>query len=236
MTAIHTRIEQIDQLTRGVSLPIPAIPETYLRAIAQTISDEWTKLVAELGATVLAEMDEAELNALLEARLNHAVITDSSFGQLVCGVARGKESVSFDGSHLEKRPDLSILLTRAHPAFPLVVECKVIDAAKAKGVALYCTNGIRRFIDGEYAWGSKEGIVIAYVRDGSSISSALAPHLSTHMGLTPDPYLTQNLPDAGTGVALALDQSVHGRSFVYVGQASTSSPGDLSLWHLWLAQ
>jgi len=64
---------------------------------------------------------EAEVNALMEARLNTLIEEDLLWRQLVLCVARGKESLNFDGSHLEKRPDLSIYLsTRTRGFFSLL--------------------------------------------------------------------------------------------------------------------
>ena len=109
-------------------------------------------------------------------------------------VARGKESLSFDGSHLEERPDLSLNLTRRDLRFPLVVEAKILDAASGKTRNLYCEQGLRRFLEGKYAWGTREAFMLAYVRDGSSITATLNPFLSgTVVDGTPG-YLVEELP------------------------------------------
>ena len=106
----------------------------------------------------LASGDENEVTALMEARLNMLIEKRSLWGQLVNCVARGKESVSFDGSHLEKRPDLSIYLSDREQRFPLVAEAKILDAAASKTAKLYCDKGIRRFVEGEYAWSNREAV------------------------------------------------------------------------------
>ena len=59
----------------------------------------------------VASGSEAEVTALMESRLNMMIEQDTFWRQLVFCVARGKESLSFDGSHLEKCPDLSIFLS-----------------------------------------------------------------------------------------------------------------------------
>jgi hypothetical protein len=161
---------------------------------------------------------------------------DPFWGQLVLCVARGKESLSFDGSHLEKSPDLSIYLSNRNRGFPLVTEAKIVDAASSKTEALYCDNGIRRFVEGEYAWGNREAFMVAYVRDGSSISTKLTPFLSTVMSQIPPGYLIETLPIvAGSGTA-DLAHSRHGRSFIYAGHAWPSlEPGPISVSHLWLS-
>lgn len=188
------------------------------------------------SALTVASGSEAEVTALMEARLNTMIKEDPLWGQLVLCVARGKESLSFDGSHLEKRPDLSIYLSNRNPGFPLITEAKIMDAARSKTEALYCENGIRRFVEGEYAWANREAFMVAYVRDGSSISTNLMPFLSSAKSKTPPGYLTEVLPIAVGRASADLAHSRHGRSFVYAAASSPSvKPGPISVWHLWLS-
>ena len=53
--------------------------------------------------------------------------------------------LAFDGSHLEKRPDLSIYLSNRTQHFPHVVEAKILDGGKTRTVAAYCDHGLLRF-------------------------------------------------------------------------------------------
>ena len=92
----------------------------------------------------------------------------------ISSVRQGSQGFA-DGSHIEKRPDLTLYLTSRNPNFPLVVECKIIDRRTRKGVDLYCEEGLRRFIDGEYAWTNSEAVMLAYVRDQSSRSLRFRP-------------------------------------------------------------
>ena len=232
--AIRPRPDQIAELTRGLELPLPEISEVHLEIIAEGILNAFNEVRTSSPATVTSG-SEAEITALLEARLNNMVEEDPLWRQLVLCVARGKESVSYDGSHLEKRPDLSIFLSGAHRGFPLVVEAKIIDGANSKTEVLYCDNGLRRFVDGEYAWGNREAYMIAYVRDGSSIDGKLTPFLSLAMGQTPPKYLVKGLPVAAGPGGLDLARSQHGRSFLYRSSStSPAEPGPISVWHLWL--
>ena len=128
-------------------------------------------------------------------------------------------------------PDLSIVLSDAELRFPLVAEAKILDAAMSKTVALYCKAGIRRFVDGEYAWGNRESFMIGYVRDGSSINTALTPFLSK----TVRRYRVQSLPVPVRTSPSNLAHTRHGRDFVYPSQRPPNSPGPISLWDLWLA-
>lgn len=228
------RYDQIDELTRGLELPLVALHEEHLTLIAEVIAEAFTELSLSQSA-VLARGSEAEINALMETRLVRMLDEHPLWGQLVRAVARGKETVSFDGAHLEKRPDLSIYLTARSPSFPLVVECKLIDAKEGKSQALYCNNGLRRFLTGEYGWALRESFMLAYVRDQSTICSSLLPFLEASLNTKPELFDIQELPSASAHAKLDLARTAHGRGFRYPQREPPADvPGTISIWHLWL--
>lgn len=229
-STIRPRPDQIDELTRGLSLPVEAIDGSILEVVAEQLAQAFSDISATAGATV-STGTEAEVTALMETRLNRLIDQDPLWGQLVLNVVRGKETLSFDGSHLEKRPDLSIHLSSRDRNFPLIVEAKLIE--KTKTEVLYCDNGVRRFVDGEYSWATREAFMLAYVRDKSTIASTLTPFMARAMTLTPSGYQTTEGPVAITQSRLDLARSRHGRSFAY--SHPTAVPGAISIWHLWLA-
>ncbi len=232
--AITPRPDQIDALTCGLHLPLPAVETTHLEIIAESLSRAFHDVQIS-HPTQVASGSEAEVTALLEARLNVMCEQDPLWRQLVLCAVRGKESVSFDGSHIEKRPDLSLYLSSRARNFPLIVEAKIIDAATAKTIALYCDKGLRRFLAGEYAWAAQEAFMVAYVRDGSSIAGRLTPLLTHDMTQAASNYAVQTLPKAIGTPAGDLASSRHDRSFTYIHQAPPlHSPGAMTIWHLWL--
>ena len=228
------RPEQIDELTRGIELPLTALHEEHLALIADVISLAWNELTLSQART-LATGSEAEINALLEARLSRLLDEDPLWAQLVRSVARGKETVSFDGAHLEKRPDLSIFLAGRSPTIPLVVECKLIDAPDGKSCTLYCNSGLRRFLTGEYGWSGRDGFILAYVRDQSTIESCLVPFLSAGRTAKPDPFAVRDWPVEGRHAVHDLAATRHDRSFRYPNRVTPAdAPGPIAIWHLWL--
>lgn len=228
------RPEQIDVLTRGIELPLAALHEEHLSLIADLVAFAWDDLTINQVVT-LAKGSEAEINALLEARLCRLIDEDPMWAQLVLAVVRGKETVNFNGAHLEKRPDLSIVLSGRSPAFPLVVECKLIDAQDGKSGALYCNNGLRRFLTGEYGWPSRDGFMLAYVRDQSTINSCLVPLLAVGRATTPDPFAVTDWPVESGHAVLDLATTRHNRAFRYLSRiAPADDPGPIAIWHLWL--
>ena len=232
--AVRPRHDQVAELTRAVRLPLAPIADDHLEILAEGLRQAFDDVRVSAPDTV-ATGDEPEVTALMQARLNGMTQEGSLWGQLVLWVGRGTESISFDGSHLEKRPDLSIVLSGAERRFPLVAEAKILDAAASKTVALYCEHGIRRFVEGEYAWGNREAFMIGYVRDGSSITTTLKPFLSRAVRLHARRYRVEAPPAPVGSGASDLAYTRHGRAFVYGSQRPANSPGPISIWHLWLA-
>jgi hypothetical protein len=234
-TSIRPRPDQIAELTRGLQLPLSEMEAIHLQIIGERLVRAFNEVRAQSPDTV-AFGSEAEVTALIEARLNTLIEEDLLWGQLVLCVARGKESLSFDGSHLEKRPDLSIYLSNRTRGFPLITEAKVLESSSARTVALYCDKGLRRFIDGEYAWGNREAFMVAYVRDNSSIETVLRPFLSNAMNQNSPDYLVETLPIAVGHGSSDFAYSQHRRRFVYPNQAAPAhQPGPITIWHLWLS-
>lgn len=202
-----------------------------LDVIAEGILAAWRNIPQDQIATT----DEAWLNAMMETQLNNLADTDDKFQMLVTVAARGKETINFDGSPLEKRPDLSLFLTDGVRArhFPLTIECKLIDHATRKGVSLYCKKGLKRFIDGDYGWARQEGVILAYVRDDSAITTQLEPYLTHHFGKTQDIFATATLP---VPIRSSTDQAIsqHHRRFRYLDRAPQDDPGPIAIRHIWL--
>jgi hypothetical protein len=228
------RLDQIAELTRGTDLPLPPLHREHLRFIVEVVCTAWAVL-RERHSHVLLRRDEAEITSLLESRLLAFLDEEPLWAQMVRAVARGRETVSFDGSHLEKRPDLSLFLTCRTAIFPLAIESKIIDEANGKTAKLYCDQGISRFLRGEYAWATREAIMIAYVRDKSTTISSLAPLLMPS-GAGAAPYRT-NGPVTPMGIPPPdLVTSSHSRIFRYPLRPPPGNvPSVIALWHLWLA-
>ena len=233
-SAVRPRPDQVAALTSGVCLPLPAIEDIHLLVLAEGLCQAFEDLLEHYPATI-ASGTEPEVTALLEVRLLELRHENPLWRHLVDYVARDKGSISFDGSHLGKSPDLSIVLSGRERRFPLVAEAKILDAGSGKTVSLYCKHGLRRFLDGEYAWGNREAFIIGYVRDGSSVEQRLRPFLSRDTTSNTSRYSTTVFPtDAGLD-DLDLAYTRHRRGFVYEAQEPPNTPGEISVWHLWLS-
>jgi hypothetical protein len=227
------RFEQIELLTRRVELPFPPLHQQHLLLICEVLSIAWGDLLRAHRSILLAGA-EPEVNALMETRLTQLLDILPMWGQLVRCVARGRESLSFDGTHLEKRPDLNLYLTNRSTLFPLIVECKLINSAQQQSEHRYCVDGLAKFVSGEYAWAAREAVMLAYVRDGSSIAGRLVPYLITSELRQSSTYLVEQMP-VRVHVVLDLACSVHRRAFKYPTRSPPNDdPGTIAVWHLWM--
>jgi hypothetical protein len=242
--ALRSSAAQVEALTTGVHPPLAAIGRQHIDVILEVLHAAFDDLAINYGCILRCGI-EAEINALMAARLSALLEEpepgDSDYGsalgllwrQLAKAVARGHETVSYNGEHLEKRPDLNIFLTFGHPSFPFIIECKIIDHPNGRSARLYCESGVTRFLRGEYGWVAQEVMMLGYVRDGSCLVSSLAPLLA--VGRRPDRYAVLQAPLAPNPPPPDIAHSAHERTFRYVGRLSPhNDPGSLSIWHLWL--
>lgn len=236
MSGQISRLQQdhLSELVRGQRLPLPAVDPVHIEIILELLQRAYEGIRKEHPETV-ACADEKNINCLMVARLNHLVGEDPLAGQMVRAVSRGSETINFNASRIEKRPDIQISLTGRQHVFPLIVECKLVDTPKGKTVNLYCRDGLARFITGDYAWANHEGIMLAYVRDEGSTASDLHPFLAKDAASNPSMYSAVELPQKYFDNLQDAAKSMHGRPFSYVhGSQNGQQPGDITVWHLWV--
>lgn len=228
-----SRPDQIAALTVGLQLPLPPIPPYVIDLVLASIADVWEGLRVKYPK-VLASGDESEINALLDTHLNELIGRSTvPLCMYVSSVDRGKETISFDGKHIEMRSDLSFRMTQVDPRFRLTAECKIVDKNSHKPVGLYRENGISRFLNGRYAWGCQEAIMLAYVRCDTTLKQGL---LDEFAGQPTMHCISQSVvPHLGLKPDHALGTSAHKRKFKYIHGPKGGLPGSIALWHLWLA-
>ncbi|MBL4808417.1 MAG: hypothetical protein JKY31_14200 [Rhodobacteraceae bacterium] len=199
----------------------------------EAIIKAWKELQSS-KSSLLQLGSEAEVSALLEARLNQYCQSLPLWRDVVHSVQRGRESINHNGAKLEKRPDVSLVLLYGNRNFPMVVECKIIDQPNKKGTRLYCLEGISRFVCGDYAWASSQAMMLGYVRDGSTVSGKLSPYLTSKASIKPDPFQTLVPPQPRPDINPTVHHSQHKRSFEYLPSVNGTAPGPIDLYHLWL--
>lgn len=142
-----------------------------------------------------------------------------------------------------KTPDLYFRLRRDESSNPqlisefdgLFVECKPVDRKHPAGSA-YCDLGLRRFIDGHYAWAMPDAMMLGYARHGRTIPDHLVPAMEEEKRLhllktksMPGPVAPKSKP--GVPFAHALHASRHARTFDWRENKGPAS--DITIYHLW---
>lgn len=193
----------------------------------------------------LAEAKEdqvtAALLAVIENRFRQQGTVAGFNRQTYEPVVRQAQVTNYNGTKLGKTPDLCFRLRRDQsepylgiPEYDgLFIECKPVDADHPAG-SKYCDDGLIRFVCGDYAWAMREGMMLAYARDGRTIEKHLAPAMderTARLAIVED--LTRlDLPAAvATAFTEAVHSSKHRREFEWLcdkGQAC-----DITIYHLW---
>jgi hypothetical protein len=130
---------------------------------------------------------------------------------------------------LLKRESLSVL--RSHDG--IFAECKPVDDAHPVG-AHYCDSGVKRFINGDYAWAMQEGMLVAYARGGRTISKDLTPALAsgsrrTELGYPSLPTVVNTSRASKNSEALQATQ--HQRHFAW--PAGHGNACAIRIFHSW---
>jgi len=122
-------------------------------------------------------------------------------------------TATFDGASLDKRPDMIFRLAGALDQYDgWFAECKIVDATHRPG--LYLSEGVNRFITGDYAWAMPSALMLAYAGEGYSVGRV------------------RSLDTAAWEHDPNLAASTHPRSWCYPG--TTRMPGPVCLLHVWL--
>lgn len=229
-------------LTAEISRWSPELPyrdlSTSAKAlVVRAISSVWQTLLQE-PPVELHRRKEPQITTLLQIGLNQLrndPNNDAGFtGALFETVVRGAEMFNYNGTKLEKKPDLAFRLHQRTPGLPeyrgLFVECKIVGRSRPVG-SNYAKKGLLRFVDGDYAWAMPSGMMLAYVYGGKTVPGTLTPFLKKSANQPADPYLTRSLPQRDRRLP-GIFVSRHGRQWIYPGTGRC--PGDVTIMHLWL--
>ena len=111
------------------------------------------------------------------------------------------------------------------------VEAKIAD--KAHGLNLYGKHGIRRFVDGEYAWAMPSALMLCYAGDGWKAAIELDQWLNHSDTKAKFKNRSKAMRDPDlTGKTAEVWRSEHDRDGLYA--SATHGPGPLTLHHIWL--
>ncbi len=223
-----------------VSLPHIPHPEGTLRLIEKAIAEAW-QIIRDHpeGEFKIDTADEDQITRELRTCLVNKVLDGGivdGFTSKEFRVIREAKFESFDGTHLDKMPDLHIEIVRDNPAsLPsndgLFVECKPVDRDHPAG-GDYCDKGIIRFVIGDYAWAMPQGMMIGYARTGYTLPKKLKEALDARKTTLKPKGTAKACPECSAAGYLQQPHiTVHRRGFTYPS-TGTKAP-EITLRHLW---
>lgn len=224
-------------------LPHPPLHESVLLVVHDAICCAFglLRVAPPVGfnlATAPENSITQQLEWILENRLRKSGLVRGFDERVFHKVRRAPEVTNFDGKHPSKKPDLVFDLARDEPLVlstldALFVECKPVDKAHTI-TKHYCNLGASRFIDGDYSWAMQEAMMVAYVRDGHSLTATLNPALAV------DPQYTSLGKPSSIAVALGaqpklfaelLHFTTHQRKFQWPGGKGPACA--IRIFHSW---
>ena len=185
----------------------------------------------------------AALRSTIENRLRQTGEVRGFNKRMFEFVVRQGQWQNFNGTVLTKTPDLFFKLRDDHSQRDrvlsefdgLFIEAKPMDSTHPAG-SKYCDEGLIRFVRGDYAWAMQEAMMLAYTRDGRTISKHLIPVMAQADRMTS--LATIDLPQACPGAgasacpeAEAVHISHHRRNFQWQNEKGAAT--DITVYHLW---
>jgi len=222
-------------------LPHPPIPLAILLIVEEALVEAWEVLRqrTRTGFDLVSAYEDTVTHDLYEVLcdivLNKGRV--DGFGRELFEVNREPKLRSYNGGSLDKMPDLRVSLIGGRRVAKLsqdglFIECKPADRDHSIG-AHYCDKGLIRFVNGDYAWAMREAMMVAYAREGYTVSAKLAKALKARTDaiptlVSPKPCRSSKASKFGEVV----HTSTHGRTFRYLGTDAPAPP--ITVRHLWL--
>jgi hypothetical protein len=225
-------------------LPHPAIPTRLMLAAHAAFVEAFAMLrAAPPDGFVLANALEKDITRQIKDILANDLLPGGSvpgFSKIYFSyIVRDAELTSYDGEHPDKKPDIVLGLQRPDGARViadqdcLFVECKPVDATHSL-TSEYGVEGIRRFVQGEYAWAMESAIMLAYRRGGYTIAQHLRANLKKHSkdARFGKPTSPRKMPGSSSGPkSEALRFTKHARNFKWPANGRSATP--IMIVHSW---
>src|SRR6266516_2434854 len=236
-------LRMFEESKEGIRLPHPALSLRSHLIVEAAICAAW-ELMTNQGRTGfdLRTTDEDTVTHELYERLYDEVfdkgVVDGFDREVFASVRREPKVRNFNGSNLDKMPDLLVefidrpagVMNSQHGLF---IECKPVDKQHPAGSA-YCDQGLIRFVRGDYAWAMQSAMMVGYAREGYSLVPKLLEAIASNRK---EPIPTSFSPETcpctrATASAEQVAISKHQRTFNYI--EDNSSAGIIVIRHLWL--
>lgn len=211
-------VDVISKAIRHAWALICADPETHLapRGPGNPEEDIYSDAIKEILVGMLVNPDESV----------------SGFSDLIFSdVLRGANVARPGAKSINKQPDLFVRLAGAEPSqirsyHGLFIEAKVIKPRS--GLSSYTDEGIKRIVDGDYAWMMQDAMMMAYQANPLKPIEKLSDRLAKKTNLGTRKVNGDLLRCNPMHNVCAV--SLHARPWRH---DDGTEPGDVQVWHLW---
>ena len=160
----------------------PPIPNFYLHLLTKFISHAWDLIINDRLTYDPKSYSPGDFDKekRITASLKYALKTKTEIASYVdvC------EDHVYSCDGIEKEPDLTFIphqtSYRGTLLNALFVECKLLQCND--NLSKYVSEGILRFVEGEYAWRMPHGMMIAYVHEERSCKDSLVEYFKNATG------------------------------------------------------
>jgi len=231
-----------EDTTDGIHLPHPPLSLRPHLVVEAAICAAWKLVLTRVRSgfdlqTANEDVITHELYERLYDEIFDKGIVDGFDREVFASVHREPKIRNFNGSNLDKMPDLLVEFVdrpagAMNSQYGIFIECKPVDADHAVG-AHYCDKGLIRFVRGDYAWAMQSAMMIGYARSGYTILPKLSDALQARSKAIPTIGETQPCRQSrGDSVSEKVYVSKHERTFSYVSSGETATA--IVIRHLWL--
>ena len=222
--------------------PHPPLDIRILLVVEDAVRYAWKILkkdqTIEIGLSIASEkqITIALLDTLEKLRQTKIIVGFDSRNFET--VIREGNLTNYNGKHPDKEPDLVFRLCEIREGTEklqdgIITECKPIDITHPVG-STYCEKGVKRFVDGDYAWAMHSGMMVGYVSGNYTVYPKLSdPLKKDKKGI----YNTKKMPYiCPQSKRLKKEPTVyitiHKRKWEYP-QTGDKAP-DIKIRHIWL--
>lgn len=230
----------IPLVTAEAGFPV-VLPVNIVRVVAKAIKYAWKEIedapsehLVPKGAAAPEEdtYNDALCNLLCQMLNADTPVVDGFNSELFDTVCRSESLPNYCGTSLNKSPDLIIRL--AHSPLSEVrrlvgvfIESKVVTSSKP--ISNYTSQGLSRFVNGDYGWTMQAGMMLAYQKDKPRALSCLETQLNSDSSLQSQQSSGIHL-EKRTEYAPITCVSSHKRNWAYI---NGDTPGLIRVWHIW---
>lgn len=218
-----------------------ALPVNIVRVVAQAIKYAWNEIEKNPGKHLVkkgpAAPEEDMYTDAICNMLDQMLDADTPFvngfsSELFHTVCRGEGLPNYSGESLNKSPDLVIRLANsplsdARRLVGVFVESKIVTMTNP--ITKYTSDGLSRFVVGDYGWTMQAGIMLAYQKGKHRALSHLETQLSIEVSLLSRHSNGVHL-EAHPDFAPISCVSSHDRAWSYT---NGDKPGSIRVWHIW---